>query len=70
MLELGNLIARHEMRCEQLVIHLREMSRSATAECERMQLFALLEDLALLKGERQRREDLSERDQAACGQAA
>ena len=46
MIELNNLIARQEMRCEQLIIHVRQNSDAAEAEVERMYLLALLEDLA------------------------
>lgn len=57
MIELNNLIARQELRCEQLIIHVRQNSDAIQADIERMYLLALLEDLARLKGERQRRED-------------
>ena len=49
MIDLNNLIARQEMRCEQLIIHVRQNSDAAEAEVERMYLLALLEDLANLK---------------------
>jgi hypothetical protein len=63
MIELNNLIARQEMRCEQLIIHVRE-SRN-TPETERAYLLALLEDLANLKGQRQRLENEMELELAA-----
>jgi hypothetical protein len=65
MLELDNVIARQELRCEQLIIHVRETKNAAEVEVERMYLLALLEDLATLKGERQRREDMAKRRLAA-----
>jgi len=65
MIELNNEIARQEMRCEQFIIHVRENGCAAEGEVERMYLLALLEDLAKLKGERQRREDEKEFEQAA-----
>ena len=37
------------MRCEQLIIHVRQNSDAVEAEVERMYLLALLEDLAILK---------------------
>ena len=46
-----------EMRLEQLIIHVRENRNAAETEVERMYLLALLEDLARLKGERQRLEE-------------
>jgi len=65
MVELDNVIARQELRCEQLIIHVRETKNAAEVEVERMYLLALLEDLANLKGERQRREDMTELGRAA-----
>jgi hypothetical protein len=65
MIDLNNLIARQEMRCEQLIIHVRQNSDAAEAEVERMYLLAFLEDLSNLKGERQRREDEMELEPAA-----
>jgi hypothetical protein len=65
MSEFNNLITRQEMRCEQLIIHLRETSNAAEAEVVRMYLLSLLEDLAGLKGERQRFEDEMDLEQAA-----
>ena len=65
MIKLTNEIARQEIRCEQLIIHVRENKKAAEAGIERMYLLALLEDLANLKAERQRREDELESDFAA-----
>ena len=65
MTELNGLIARQEMRCEQFIIHVRESKNAAECEVERMYLLALLEDLARLKGERQRLEDEMELELAA-----
>ena len=45
------------MRLEQLIIHVRENRNAAEVEVERIYLLALLEDLARLKGERQRLEE-------------
>ena len=53
------------MRLEQLIIHVRENRNAAEAEVERMYLFALFEDLARLKSERQRLEEEMELEQAA-----
>jgi hypothetical protein len=60
MMELNNLIARQEMRSEQLIIHVRETRNAVEADIGRMYLLALLEDLAKLKGERQWIEDENE----------
>ena len=65
MKDLNNLIARQEMRCEQFIIHVRETGNAAEADIGRMYLLALLEDLARLKGERQRLEDEMELERAA-----
>ena len=65
MTELNNLIARGEMRLEQLIIHVRENRNAAEVEVERIYLLALLEDLARLKGERQRLEEEMELARAA-----
>ena len=65
MKDLNNLIARQEMRCEQFIIHVRENRNAAEAAIERKYLLALLEDLARLKGERQRLEDEMELELAA-----
>jgi hypothetical protein len=58
MAELNELIRRQEVRCGQLIIHLRQFKGTPEAEMEGLYILALLEDLAMLKGERQRREDL------------
>jgi len=63
MKDLNNLIARQEIRCEQFIIHVRE-NRNAAA-IDRKNLLALLEDLAKLKGERQRLEEEMELELAA-----
>jgi hypothetical protein len=65
MMELHNEIARQEMRCEQLILHVRQNRAAPEANVERMHLLALLEDLAKLKAERQRRVDMIEFNQAA-----
>ena len=51
MMDLNNLIARQEMRCEQLIIHVRQNNDAVEADIERMYLLALLEDLVALKAE-------------------
>jgi hypothetical protein len=53
------------MRCEQFIIHVRENRNAAEAAIDRKYLLALLEDLAKLKGERQRLEDEMELELAA-----
>ena len=65
MVELNERIARLELRCEQLIIHVRRNRYAPEAELERLHLFALLEDLVALKTERQWREDLIDLPQAA-----
>jgi hypothetical protein len=65
MVELAELIARQEMRCEQFIIHVRQIRGTPDAKIEGTYLLALLEDLVMLKAERQRREDLIESDRAA-----
>ena len=65
MKDLDNLIARQEMRCEQFIIHVRESRNGPEADIGRMYLLALLEELARLKGERQRLEDEMELELAA-----
>jgi hypothetical protein len=57
MTELQQLIARQEMRLEQLIIHVRQNRRALEAEVERRYLLALLEDLVALKTKRQHLED-------------
>jgi hypothetical protein len=56
MLDLDNHIARVELRAEQMAIHLQELGRSALyAPSARSELYAILQQLAVLKSERQRR---------------
>jgi hypothetical protein len=65
MCELNKLIARQEMRLEQLIIHVRQNRQAPAAEIERRYLLALLEDLVALKTHRQRLEDQLEFNEAA-----
>ena len=65
MSELNKLIARQEMRLEQLIIHVRHNRRAPEAEVERRYLLALLEDLVALKTKRQHLGDGLVFDQAA-----
>ena len=65
MSELNKLIARQEMRLEQLIIHVRQNRQAAEAEIERRYLLALLEDLVALKTHRQGLEDHLEFNEAA-----
>jgi hypothetical protein len=65
MFELNKLIARQEMRLEQLIIHVRQNRQAPEAEIERRYLLALLEDLVALKTHRQRLEDQLEFNEAA-----
>ena len=54
MLELLNQIARLEMRSEQLCIHLQSLNRvSPDAAAARLMLFAMLQNLVVLKGRRE-----------------
>jgi hypothetical protein len=58
MRELSDQIARFEMRSEQLLIYLRSGARNiVAAEKVRSELLSMLQELALLKGQRQ---DLAE----------
>jgi hypothetical protein len=57
MFELNSEIARLEMRCEQLVIHLRTTDRhTADAQVRRADLYAMLKELERLKRKRERLE--------------
>lgn len=54
MSELGSQIARLELRCEQLIIHLRTSNRnSEDARVRRTDLYTLLKELARLKRKRE-----------------
>jgi len=54
MSELNSQIARLEMRCEQLIIHLRTSDRkSEDANVRRADLYLMLKELARLKGKRE-----------------
>jgi hypothetical protein len=57
MIELNNRIASLEMRAEQFRIHLQYLSRqSRDAEEARSRLYAILQELAGLKADREHRE--------------
>jgi hypothetical protein len=59
MLDLDNQIARLEMRAEQMAIHLQDLGRnSPKAVRVRSELYAMLQQLAELKAERERRKAL------------
>jgi hypothetical protein len=59
MLDLDNQIARLQMRAEQMAIHLQDLGRnSPEAVRVRSELYAMLQQLAELKGERERRKAL------------
>ena len=59
MPELENKIARLEMRAEQMAIHLQELGRNVPeAARARSEQYALLQDLAELKAECERRKAL------------
>jgi hypothetical protein len=61
MADLDNQIARLDMRAEQLAIHLQGLGRNTSeAATTRSELYALLQELAELKAERERREALLE----------
>ena len=58
MYELNRRIARLEIRCEQLIIHLRNPGRNAEDESiRRADLYSMLKELARLKRKRQHLED-------------
>jgi hypothetical protein len=59
MLDLDNQIARLQMRAEQMAIHLQDLGRnSPEAVRVRSELYAMLQQLAELKAERERRKAL------------
>jgi hypothetical protein len=61
MLDQDNHIARLELRAEQMAIHLRELGRNAPfASSARSELYAILQQLAVLKSERRRRNAMLE----------
>jgi|SoiMethySBSTD1v2_1073268.scaffolds.fasta_scaffold4743397_2 hypothetical protein len=66
MLDLENQIARLEMRAEQIAIHLQDLGRN-TPEASRVrsELYVMLQELAELKAERERRKALLELDGVA-----
>jgi hypothetical protein len=56
MLDLDNQIARLEMRAEQMAIHLQDLGRNSLGAVKvRSELYAMLQQLAELKAERERR---------------
>ena len=64
MVDLNNQIARLDMLAEQLAIHLQGLSRNASeAARARSELYGLLQELAKLKSERDRREALHEMEE-------
>ena len=64
IVDLNNQIVRLDMLTEQLAIHLRDLARNASeAARARSELYALLQKLAELKAERDRREALLEMEQ-------
>jgi hypothetical protein len=66
MLDLENQIARQEMRAEQMAIHLQDLGRNTPdASRARSELYAMLQQLAELKAERERRKALLELEGAA-----
>jgi hypothetical protein len=57
MVELNKQIARLELRCEQFVIHLRSIDRHCIdARHGRSDLYAMLQELVELKGQREQLE--------------
>jgi hypothetical protein len=57
MFQLNTEIARLEMRCEQLIIHLRTIDRQADdVEVRRADLYAMLKEMERLKRKRERLE--------------
>jgi hypothetical protein len=63
MLDLDNHIARLELRAEQMAIHLQELGRNTLyAPSARSDLYAILQQLGVLKSERQRRNAMLERE--------
>ena len=66
MLDLENQIARLEMRSEQMVIHLKDLGRNTPdASRVRSELYAIVQELAELKAERERRKALLELEDVA-----
>jgi hypothetical protein len=64
MVDLNNQIARLDMLTEQLAIHLQDLARNASeAARARSELYVLLQKLAELKAERDRREALLEMEE-------
>jgi hypothetical protein len=64
MFELNGEIARLEMRCEQLIIHLRT-GNAPDADVRRADLYALLKEMERLKRKRERLESELGLQQAA-----
>jgi hypothetical protein len=65
MVDLDNQIARLDMRAEQVAIHLQGLARNGPeAASARSELYALLQELAVLKAERDRRNALLECEEA------
>jgi hypothetical protein len=66
MLDLDNQIARLELRAEQMGIHLQDLGRNVPeATKARSELYAMLQQLAELKAERERRKALLGMEEAA-----
>jgi len=62
-MSLDNHIARLELRAEQMAIHLQEAGRNTLyAPSARSDLYAILQQLGVLKSERQRRNAMLERE--------
>jgi hypothetical protein len=65
MVDLDDQIARLDMLAEQLRIHLQDLRRNAReAASARSELYALLQELAQLKAERDRRRAMLECEEA------
>ena len=61
MPDLDNQIARLELRAEQMAIHLQELGRNSPyASSARSALYAILQQLAVLKSKRRRRDAILE----------
>jgi hypothetical protein len=61
MLDPDNHIARLELRAEQMAIHLQELGRNSPyASSARSELYAILQQLAVLKSRRRRRDAILE----------
>jgi len=66
MFELNNQIARLELRCEQLIIHLRTSDRTtADSRVCRADLYSMLKELARLKRKREQLESTLDLPHAA-----